>query len=140
MGNSKSLEVEVNGNNFKQEVLESSIPVLVDFWASWCMPCRMLAPTIEKLAEEWLYRWRKSGEEVHLIIVDPPRKGCSLKVLKGIIKIKPKKIIYVSCNPATLARDLKYLTKDDDYKLKKVLPIDMFPQTSHVECIASLER
>jgi len=91
-------------------------------------------------AEEWLYKWRRSGEEVHLIIVDPPRKGCSLKVLKGIIKIKPKKIIYVSCNPATLARDLKYLTKDDDYKLKKVLPIDMFPQTSHIECIASLER
>jgi thioredoxin 1 len=52
MENSKSLEVEVNGNNFKQEVLESSIPVLVDFWASWCMPCRMLAPTIEKLAGE----------------------------------------------------------------------------------------
>ncbi|GAI59233.1 unnamed protein product, partial [marine sediment metagenome] len=61
-------------------------------------------------------------------------------VLKGIIKIKPKKIIYVSCNSATLARDLKYLTKDDDYKLKKALPIDMFPQTSHIECIASLEK
>ncbi|MBU1291378.1 thioredoxin [bacterium] len=52
MENSKSLEVEVNKNNFQQEVLESSIPVLVDFWASWCMPCRMLAPIIEKLAEE----------------------------------------------------------------------------------------
>jgi len=91
-------------------------------------------------AEEWLYKWRRSGEEVHLIIVDPPRRGCSSKVLKGIIKIKPKKIIYISCNPATLARDLKYLTKDGDYKLKKVLPIDMFPQTGHVEGIASLER
>ena len=91
-------------------------------------------------AEEWLYRWRRSGEEVHLVIVDPPRRGCSSKVLKGIIKIKPKKIIYISCNPATLARDLKYLTKDDDYKLKNVLPLDMFPQTGHIECIASLER
>jgi 23S rRNA (uracil1939-C5)-methyltransferase len=91
-------------------------------------------------AEEWLYKWRRSGEEVHLIIMDPPRRGCSSKVLKGIIKIKPKKNIYVSCNPATLARDLKYLTKDGNYKLKKVLPIDMFPQTSHIECIASLEK
>ncbi|MGB6371026.1 MAG: thioredoxin [Atribacterota bacterium] len=52
MENSKSLEVEVNGNNFKQEVLESTIPTLVDFWAPWCMPCRMLEPIIEKLAEE----------------------------------------------------------------------------------------
>jgi len=89
--------------------------------------------------EEWLYKWRRSSEEVHLIIVDPPRRGCSSKVLKEIIKIKPKKILYVSCNPATLARDLKHLTKDDDYKLKKVLPVDMFPQTSHIECVASLE-
>jgi len=47
-----TLEVEVNGNNFKQEVLESNVPVLVDFWAPWCMPCRMLAPIIENLAKE----------------------------------------------------------------------------------------
>jgi len=91
-------------------------------------------------AEEWFYKWRRSSEEVHLIIVDPPRRDCSSKVLKGIIKIKPKKILYISCNPATLARDLKYLTRDGNYKLKKVLPVDMFPQTSHIECIASLER
>jgi len=91
-------------------------------------------------AEEWLNKWKRSGEEVHLIIVDPPRRGCSLKALKGIIKIEPKKIIYISCHPATLARDLKYLTKDGDYQLKKVLPIDMFPQTGHIECVTSLER
>jgi len=91
-------------------------------------------------AEEWLYRWRRKGEEVHIIIIDPPRKGCSPKTLKEITKIRPKQILYVSCNPATLARDLKYLTKDDDYKLKKVLPIDMFPQTGHIECIASLKK
>jgi 23S rRNA (uracil1939-C5)-methyltransferase len=88
--------------------------------------------------EEWLYRWRKKGEKAQIIIVDPPRKGCSLKTLKEIVKIKPEQVLYVSCNPATLARDLKYLTKDD-YKLEKVLPIDMFPQTSHIECIASLK-
>ena len=52
MENSQSLELEVNGNNFQREVLESSIPVLVDFGASWCMPCRMLDPIVEKLAEE----------------------------------------------------------------------------------------
>ena len=52
MGNSKSLEVEVNGNNFQQEVLESSIPVLVDLWAPWCMPCRMISPIVEELGNE----------------------------------------------------------------------------------------
>ena len=52
MKNNQSLEVEVNGNNFKQEVLESSIPVLVDFWASWCMPCRMISPIVEELGND----------------------------------------------------------------------------------------
>lgn len=52
MGNNKSLEIEVNEKNFQQEVLESSIPVLVDFWAPWCMPCRMVSPIVEELAEK----------------------------------------------------------------------------------------
>ena len=52
MGNNQSLEVEVNRNNFQQEVLESSIPVLVDFWAPWCMPCRMISPIVEELGNE----------------------------------------------------------------------------------------
>jgi thioredoxin 1 len=52
MENSKSLEVELNGNNFQQEVLESSLPVLVDLWAPWCMPCRMISPIVEELNNE----------------------------------------------------------------------------------------
>jgi thioredoxin 1 len=52
MENSKSLEVEVNGNNFQREVLESSIPVLVDLWAPWCMPCRMISPIVEELGND----------------------------------------------------------------------------------------
>ena len=52
MENSKPIEVEVNENNFQQEVLESSIPVLIDLWAPWCMPCLIVSPTVEKLAEE----------------------------------------------------------------------------------------
>jgi 23S rRNA (uracil1939-C5)-methyltransferase len=62
-----------------------------------------------------------------------------VQALKEIVKIRPEQILYVSCNPATLARDLKYLTKGD-YKLEKVLPIDMFPQTGHIECLAYLKR
>ncbi|MEA3454862.1 MAG: thioredoxin [Candidatus Caldatribacteriota bacterium] len=52
MENSQSLEVEVNGNNFQQEVLESSIPVLIDLWAPWCMPCRMISPIVEELGND----------------------------------------------------------------------------------------
>ena len=52
MENNKSLEVEVNGNNFQQEVLESSIPVLVDLWAPWCIPCRMISPIVEELGND----------------------------------------------------------------------------------------
>ena len=88
-------------------------------------------------AEEWLCRWRKKGEEIQVIILDIPLKGCSKEVLKEILKIKPKKILYVSCNPATLARDLSFITKDG-YILEMVLTIDMFSQTSHIECLASL--
>mgnify|MGYP000471532353 CR=1 FL=1 len=89
--------------------------------------------------EEWLYKWRRSCEKVHLIIVDPPRRGCSSKVLKGIIKIKPKKIIYISCNPATLARDLAILCPEE-YTLSYLVPVDMFPHTHHMESVALLKR
>ena len=77
------------------------------------------------------------NDYAEVVIVDPPRAGCDKKVLETISTMNPEKIIYVSCNPATLARDLKILD-DFGYKTKKIQPVDMFPFTSHVECVAQL--
>ena len=74
-----------------------------------------------------------------VVIVDPPRAGCDKKVLDTFAAMKPKKIIYVSCNPATLARDLKIL-QDLNYSTKKIQPVDMFPFTSHIETVALIEK
>lgn len=90
-------------------------------------------------AEKWLYGWIKNREEVQIMVIDPPRKGCSREMLRDIIKTKPEKILYVSCNLPTLARDIKYFAQSG-YKLEKVQPVDMFPQTRHIECIAYLRR
>lgn len=74
-----------------------------------------------------------------VIVIDPPRKGCDEKCLETILKMKPERVVYVSCNPATLARDLKYLC-ERDYEIKEVQPVDMFPQGVHVESICLLHR
>ena len=73
------------------------------------------------------------------IILDPPRKGCRKEGLEMLLKAKPRQVIYVSCHPATLARDLKWLC-DNGYVLQSVTPLDMFPQTQHVECVSDLRR
>ncbi|MEN2985773.1 MAG: RsmD family RNA methyltransferase, partial [Thermodesulfovibrionaceae bacterium] len=73
--------------------------------------------------------------EAEVIVLDPPRVGCVKEVLDGIVKNKIKKIIYVSCEPSTLARDLRYL-REKGYRLIELQPIDMFPQTYHIENIA----
>ncbi len=72
-----------------------------------------------------------------VIIVDPPRKGLDSKTIENILKVKPKKVIYISCNPATMIRDLCKM--EDMYKVRKVQPVDMFPFTRHVECVAVLQ-
>ena len=74
-----------------------------------------------------------------IIVVDPPRKGCDIKLLDAIGEAKPKRVVYVSCDPSTLARDLKILEKKG-YKTEKVQPVDMFQHTSHVECCVLLKR
>ena len=76
-------------------------------------------------------------EAVDALVVDPPRAGCQVQALESIIRLAPSRIAYVSCDPATLARDLRILTSGP-YKIETVQPIDMFPQTYHVECIATL--
>ncbi|MGN1268221.1 MAG: 23S rRNA (uracil(1939)-C(5))-methyltransferase RlmD [Candidatus Aphodocola sp.] len=80
----------------------------------------------------------KIKEKVDVVIVDPPRKGVDRKAIAIMKKISPKKIVYVSCNPVTMARDLSYL--NDLYDVKKVTPVDMFPNTAHVESVVLLER
>ena len=74
------------------------------------------------------------------VILDPPRKGCHKEGLEMLASAKPQQVIYVSCHPATLARDLKWLGDNGGYELKGVTPLDMFPQTQHVECVADLRR
>lgn len=81
----------------------------------------------------------QQGKKADVIIVDPPRKGCSMDLLELIIKLGPRRVVYVSCNPATLARDLKFL-EENGYKTKSARAVDMFPGTCHVESVAVLVK
>ncbi|MCA1052736.1 MULTISPECIES: 23S rRNA (uracil(1939)-C(5))-methyltransferase RlmD [Priestia] len=88
-------------------------------------------------AEVVIPNWYKQGIKADVIVVDPPRKGCDEALLNTIIEMKPKKVVYVSCGPATLARDLAILEKGG-YETVEVQPVDMFPHTTHVENVAVL--
>lgn len=90
-------------------------------------------------SEEVIPKLIKEGVKADVIVVDPPRKGCDIKLLKAIGETKPERVVYVSCDPSTLARDLKILD-ELGYKTEKVQPVDMFPQTAHIENIAKLVR
>ncbi len=72
------------------------------------------------------------------VLLDPPRTGCSRESLEQLRKIRPAQVIHVSCHPATLARDLSVLCADGVFRLRKLIPLDMFPHTRHVECVADL--
>ncbi|WP_010651629.1 23S rRNA (uracil(1939)-C(5))-methyltransferase RlmD [Oceanobacillus massiliensis] len=89
-------------------------------------------------AEKVMPDWKEKGINPDVIVVDPPRKGCDVDFLQAMLDMQPKRIVYVSCNPSTLARDLRIL-EDGGYETKEVQPVDMFPQTPHVETVALLE-
>lgn len=91
-------------------------------------------------SEEILPEYYKThGGYADVIVVDPPRKGCDTALLDTVVQMGPQKLVYVSCDSATLARDIKYMT-EHGYELKKVQPVDMFPMTEHVETIVALHR
>ncbi|WP_224752657.1 23S rRNA (uracil(1939)-C(5))-methyltransferase RlmD [Metabacillus arenae] len=88
-------------------------------------------------AEVVIPEWRKQGIKPDVIVVDPPRKGCDEALLETILEMKPQRVVYVSCNPATLARDLEVLERGG-FKTMEVQPVDMFPHTAHVECVSQI--
>ncbi|MEG7357198.1 23S rRNA (uracil(1939)-C(5))-methyltransferase RlmD [Bacillus sp. 0209A] len=88
-------------------------------------------------AETVIPKWYEEGITADTLVVDPPRKGCDEALLRTIVEMKPKRVVYVSCNPGTLARDLRVL-EDGGYQTLEVQPVDMFPHTNHVECVAKL--
>lgn len=91
------------------------------------------------LSEEVIPRWREQGIVADVVVVDPPRKGCDEALLDTIVAMQPKRVVYVSCNPSTLARDLAVL-EAGGYRTVEAQPVDMFPHSVHVESVALLIR
>ena len=90
-------------------------------------------------AEEVVPKMYKQGKRANVVVVDPPRKGCDEKVLDTIVSMEPDRVVYVSCSPSTLARDLNYLD-ERGYKSLEVQPVDMFPHSVHIENVALIVK
>ena len=90
-------------------------------------------------AGKFMVDMAKKGQKTEVVFMDPPRAGSDEKFLSSLVTLKPEKVVYISCNPETLARDLKYLVRKG-YAVKKIQPVDMFPWTGHVETVCLLSR
>lgn len=90
-------------------------------------------------AGDFMVKLANEGKKIDLVIMDPPRAGSDEKFLSSLVKLSPGKVVYVSCNPVTQARDLKYLVANG-YEVREIQPVDMFPQTDHVEAVTLLTR
>ena len=82
-----------------------------------------------------------AAEGLHpdIVMLDPPRKGCDEATLSAVVRMAPRRVVYVSCNPATAARDAAWL-EQKGYHAEKVQPVDLFPRTKHVECVIALSK
>lgn len=94
-----------------------------------------IAGAAEEVLPQMVTRWKAAATSV---LLDPPRKGCAAELLELLRQVRPAQVIYVSCHPATMARDLKILCADGAFEMVRLVPLDMFPQTAHVECVADL--
>ena len=90
-------------------------------------------------ATDFIIDMADAGERVDVVMMDPPRAGSTEEFLDAVVQLSPNKVVYVSCNPETLARDLTYITKKG-YKVTKIQPVDMFPHTAHLECVVAMEK
>jgi 23S rRNA (uracil1939-C5)-methyltransferase len=95
---------------------------------------------LESQVERVIDRLVRAGERIDVALVDPPRAGCDPRVLRAIQELAPRALVYVSCDPATLARDLRLFCDIGAYRLSWVQPVDMFPGAAHIECVALCER
>ncbi|MBR5253046.1 MAG: 23S rRNA (uracil(1939)-C(5))-methyltransferase RlmD [Clostridia bacterium] len=90
-------------------------------------------------AGEFMVEMATKGQKADVVIMDPPRAGSDIKFMRSVVKLSPKRIVYVSCNPETLSHDLTYFGQNG-YRVRKIQPFDMFPHTNHCECAVMLER
>ncbi|MCQ2456412.1 MAG: methyltransferase domain-containing protein, partial [Clostridia bacterium] len=90
-------------------------------------------------AGEFMTKTALAGNSIDVVIIDPPRSGASIEFLRSIVSLAPARIVYVSCNPETQARDVNYLSYRG-YRVKKIQPVDMFPHTDHVESVVLIGR
>jgi 23S rRNA (uracil1939-C5)-methyltransferase len=97
--------------------------------------CRFVAKPVEQAVKDMV----SEKATFDCVVLDPPREGVDRKTLESLIRLQPSRIVYVSCDPATLARDLKILT-DGGYRPGRIQPIDLFPQTFHLETVAEMVR
>lgn len=91
-------------------------------------------------AGRFLTQMAEAGEQVDVVFLDPPRSGSTEEFLDALLRINPKRVVYISCEPETLARDLKYLTGKSDYRVQEITPVDMFPFTENIEAVCLLRK
>ncbi|KRL08155.1 23S rRNA (uracil(1939)-C(5))-methyltransferase RlmD [Liquorilactobacillus hordei] len=91
-------------------------------------------------ASEWMSKWSEDGIKPDVVVFDPPRKGLEPEVINSTVKLSPEKIVYVSCNPATLVRDIQLFTEQGYQVVKPIQPVDQFPMTTHIESVTVLKR